>query len=61
MEECTGKTKGDYGFCLSFFSSQQEMSFRLGKTGWKFEEIFQPDSGMTQELLWCCYLHYYIH
>jgi hypothetical protein len=46
---------------VSFFSFQQEVSFRLGENGWKFEEIIQPDSGMTQELLWCHYLHSCIH
>ncbi len=55
------RQKGDYGFCLSFFSFQQDVSFRLGENGWKFEEIIELDSGMTQELLWCCYLHYCIH
>jgi hypothetical protein len=55
------RQKGDNGFCLSPFSFQQEVSLRLGENEWKFEDIIQPDSGMTQELLWCCYLHYCIH
>lgn len=59
MEECTGKTKRRLWVLFVFFFFSTRSVFQTWENGWNFEEIIQPDSGMTQELLWCCYLQLY--